>query len=71
MNQKEKISKKKYIPSEKQQQIFNEREFPSFLSQKYIVGIEYQKIINVLDNTNNELPKFNTSSWSGVNDGEI
>ena len=33
--------------------------------------MEYQKIINLLDNTNNQPPKFNTKSWVGVNDGVI
>ena len=33
--------------------------------------MEYQKIINLLDNTNNQPPKFNTKNWVGVNDGVI
>ena len=30
--------------------------------------MEYQKIINFLDNTPNELTKFRTKNWVGIND---
>ena len=30
--------------------------------------MEYQKIINLLDNTQNQLSKFRTKNWSEIND---
>ena len=30
--------------------------------------MEYQKIINFLDNTPNQLSKFGTKNWIGIND---
>ena len=31
--------------------------------------MKYQKIINLLDNTPNQAPKFRTKSWVEINDG--
>ena len=31
--------------------------------------MEYQKIINLLDNTPNQPPKFKTKIWDEINDG--
>ena len=31
--------------------------------------MEYQKIINLLDNTPNQPPKFKTKNWAEINDG--
>ena len=30
--------------------------------------MEYQKIINLLDNTSNQLSKFRTKNWTEIND---
>ena len=30
--------------------------------------MEYQKIVNLLDNTPNQLPKFTTKNWVAIND---
>ena len=61
------MPKEKYIPPEKQQQIFVE--LPLFWSKTYMVQMEYHKITNLLDNTDEQSPKFGTKSWVVVNDG--
>ena len=61
------MSKEKYIPPEKQQQTFVE--LPLFWSKTYMVQMEYHKITNLLDNTDEQSPKFGTKSWVVVNDG--
>ena len=33
--------------------------------------MEYQKIINLLDNTLNQLSKFRTKNWVGINDDSL
>lgn len=37
-------------------------------NRKYIARIEYQKIINLLENANNQPRKFKTKNWIQVND---
>ena len=51
------IPKEKYISPEKRQQIIDE-----------LNKMEYQKIINLLDNTSNKPSKFRTKIWVEIND---
>ena len=49
-----------YIPPEKRQQIIDDL--------RYNIKMEYQKIINLLDPTSDNVPKFITKKWIDVHD---
>ena len=49
-----------YIPPEKRQQIIDDL--------RYNIKMEYQKIINLLDPTSDNVPKFITKKWIDVYD---
>ena len=51
------IPKERYISPEKRQQIIDE-----------LNKMEYQKIINLLDNTSNKPSKFRAKIWVEIND---
>ena len=55
--------KERYISPERRQQIINELRLV-----QYINKIEYQKNINLLDNTSNQPSKFRTKNWVKIND---
>ena len=59
------IPKERYISPEKRQQIIDELRL--VWKQYNNIIMEYQKIINLLDNTPNHLSKFRTKNWIEIN----
>ena len=58
------IPKERYISPEKREQIIND-----LILQYNNITMEYQKIINLLDNTPNQPSKFKTKNSVEINDG--
>ena len=58
------IPKERYICPEERQKIRDELR----LMQQHNIIIEYQKIINLLDDTPNQPSKFKTKNWVKIND---
>ena len=48
--------KKRYVSPEERQQIINELRLHNII-------MEYQKIVNFLENTSNKLSEFRTKNW--------
>ena len=63
MKRKERILREKYISPEQRQKIIDGIR----LRWKYII-MEYQKIINLWDNTQNDSSKYRKRNWDGIND---
>ena len=57
------IPKKRHIPREKRQPIIDELRLI-----QYMIKMEYQKILYLLDNASNQPSKFKTKNWFEVND---
>ena len=51
-----KKTKKRYVSPEERQQIINELRLHNII-------MEYQKIVNFLENTSNKLSEFRTKNW--------
>ena len=66
----EKILKEEYIPPELRQKIIDGLRLKeeNYWWSKINVIMEYQKIINLLENTRNQLSKFRMKNWDEVND---
>ena len=58
------IPKERYISPEKREQIIND-----LILRYNNITMEYQKIINLLDNTPNQPSKFKTKNSVEINDG--
>ena len=52
-----------WIYPEKRQQIIEELRLTLYISR-----MEYQIIVNLLDNTSDQPSKFRTKNWIGIND---
>ena len=66
----EKILREEYIPPELRQIIIDGLRLKeeNYWWSKINVIMEYQKIINLLENTRNQLSKFRMKNWDEVND---
>ena len=66
----EKILREEYIPPELRQKIIDGLRLKeeNYWWSKINVIMEYQKIINLLENTRNQLSKFRMKNWDEVND---
>ena len=66
----EKILREEYIPPELRQKIIDGLRLKeeNYWWSKINVIMEYQKIINLLENTRNQLSKFRMKNWDKVND---
>ena len=60
------IPKERYISPEKREQIIND-----LILRYNNITMEYQKIINLLDNTPNQPSKFETKNSVEINDGSL